>query len=273
MKVSNLCWLAAGPVSVGLARSVDASPYFFSYLAQDFSAEQVTAPTVASLVVVPPQPSSGSLSGNFSLPDGEQSNTFTATPMSATGGSSDASYSSFSGYQSTYDAQSPGTLTVTQGGQTSDYSFQANLGGIDGSTLPAVQITSPGATSILATDQPKFTWTDTGTFSTIEVSVYNDVSYTTYSQSLVPGQTNWTVPTPLSAGSWTFTIELSTAQQTVPLTTTLLDGPALDLPTTAAFSDEALGSVTFAVPEPACVGLLALPCLWWGRGRRRRSGE
>ena len=262
MKLSKsalLCCLIA-LVSIGSTASAQQSPWAFQYA--DIN-------TQLNVFVMPPfdYMTASATDVTFTSPDG----TATGTGTPGSGSSASEYFNSYSAVQA--DAAGKWSLSAVRDGVTSTYNFSADLSSIPASSIPTVDsVDVPPYGTPYPTQQPTFQWTESGEFNENFVDVHGLTSNVHYQADLPVDQTSWTVPASLPAGSYEFILQLPSNTYTVPLSSTLLSGPDLDLPTTASFGSEAWYQATFfIVPEPTSAALTCTAGLAVLVRRRRKT--
>jgi hypothetical protein len=259
----------ASLLSLLLASAAQAAPgWNFNILAQGFNQSNTPSTFFAldlSAMSPSPMPPDPGLTGSVTTPDGLSTGSF--TPYS--GSSTQEFYSSFSNFQSIAATGGPWSLTATDNNVTSTYQFSPDFSGIDSTTIPQITISSPLLSSTTSNPQPTFTWSDSGDINDLQIQFTNQDLSINYIEQLPLTQTNWTVPAALPPGLYTITAQVTSASQDIPLSSTLLTGPDLGLPSTASFYYDAIDQENITiVPEPTGLALaLAIPLLLRRRNR------
>ena len=208
-------------------------------------------------------PASGNpLSGTYRTPNGTGTGTY--SPTGGTGGGE--AYTSVAAVQA---EGLPLLFTATANSVTSTYNFNPDYGSLTQSSIPTLTMTSFATGSTINAHQPVFSWTDTGSFSSLSVQVANAALGINDSYTLPLNQTSWSAPFSLANGSWIFNLRSNTTMVQLPLNATLTGGPDVGLPSTIGFQDFAIQHLTFTVvPEPAAAVALLLPLARLGRRRQ-----
>ncbi|HEY1685411.1 MAG TPA: hypothetical protein VGG19_11655 [Tepidisphaeraceae bacterium] len=231
------------------------------------------SPTYSMTVVVAPDPNqSVFLNGTWASQDGLVTGGFTEIG-SGGGYNLNDTLVPFSSYAAVVSTGSgPWTVNGNTGSQSVQWKFTADWSSIDPSTFATAQAIVPSPGQIIYNPTPTFSWSlpagkEVGSDPTL--AILNSSGQAIIFGS-VGSSTTWTVPTNLSPGNYTLTINYQDLNFTsLPITTTLISGTNQSLPTYATVYYQSLDktSFTIAVPEPALIGLAAVPLLL----RRRQA--
>ena len=149
------------------------------------------------------------------------------------------------------DANPATPWSLAQG--TSHYNFSPDFSAIDPNSVPIVTINSPTDASTTA-NPPTFHWTTTGTTNIFTGLQISNTNFTVDELFNLPGNaSSFTLPAPLPAGTYNFFIDVSAAAVTVPVTTTLVSGPDLNIKPQGSFQFASQAIESFSV-NPALLG-------------------